>query len=120
MAEGLARHLGGERVAASSAGVYPASIVQPETFQVMAECGMPLDPAQIPRSILMIDGAAVDLLIDMSGQPVTRLLRNFEGRQIDWDVPDPIGTNLQNYRAVRDLIEQKVRALIKEATEERR
>ena len=120
MAEGFARHLGGERIAASSAGVYPASIVQPETFHVMAECGAPLDAAQKPRSILMIDGASVDLVVDMSGQPVTRLLRNFQGKQIDWDVPDPIGSNLQNYRTVRDLIEQKVRALIKEAAEERR
>lgn len=116
MAEGFARHLGGGRLQASSAGIYPASIVQPETFQVMAERGLPLDPAQTPRSLLMVDGASIDILVDMSGQPVTRLLNNFQGREIYWEIADPIGATLPVYRAVRDAIEQKVRALVAEVT----
>ena len=114
MAEGFARRLGNGLLEASSAGLFPASIVQPETFQVMAERGMPLDPAQTPRSLLLIDAASIDLLVDMSGQPITRLLNNFQGQEILWEVPDPIGASLQVYRSVRDLIEQKVRRLIEQ------
>lgn len=114
MAEGFARHLGAGAVEPSSAGVFPAPIIQPETFQVMAECGMPLEEELVPRNILFLDGGRVDLLVNMSGQPAVRLLRNFQGRALDWEVPDPIGKSLPIYRAVRDEIEQRVRALLAE------
>ena len=114
MAEGFARHLGARVIDPSSAGVYPASIVQPETFQVMTECGAPLDPNMTPRNLLHLDGASVDLLVNMSRQPAVRLLRGFQGRVIEWDVRDPIGLSLPVYRAVRDEIQYRVRGLINE------
>ena len=114
MAEGIARRLSRGRVDASSAGIFPASIIQPQTFQVMEESGMPLDPEQVPRSILRVDGGEIDLMVNMSGQPATVLLRNFRGREIKWDVPDPVGMSIQVYRAVRDRIEKNVRSLIEQ------
>jgi protein-tyrosine-phosphatase len=37
-------------------------------------------------------------------------------RMLDWDLPDPAGKPLDFMRQVRDNIENKVRALIKELT----
>jgi protein-tyrosine-phosphatase len=114
MAEGFARQLGGGRIEALSAGLFPAALIQPETYLVMAERGIALDREQTPRSILELDGASIDVLVDMSGRPALRLLPRFQGRDIVWEVPDPIGLDLGVYRAVRDLIEQKVRGLLEE------
>jgi protein-tyrosine-phosphatase len=33
---------------------------------------------------------------------------------IEWDIPDPKGKSIEFYREVRDLIEDKVRTLLKE------
>jgi arsenate reductase len=114
MAEGFARFLGAGWLEPASAGIYPAPIVQPETFQVMAECGVPLDPRMTPRNIVHLDGASLDLLVNMSRQPAVRLLRGFRGRVIEWAVRDPIGLSLPVYRAVRDEIHGRVRGLMEE------
>jgi protein-tyrosine-phosphatase len=114
MAEGFARELGGGRIEALSAGLFPAAIIQPETYRVMEERGIQLDPEQTPRSILELDGTSIDVLVDMSGRPAVRLLHRFQGRDLVWEVPDPIGQDLGVYRAVRDLIEEKVRGLLDE------
>ena len=114
MAEAVARSLATDRVEASSAGLFPAAIVQPETFQVMAERGMPIDPGARPRNIVAVEGRQVDVLVNMSGAPAERLLADFGGRLVDWEIPDPIGRSLEVYRSARDLIESKVRVLLGE------
>lgn len=113
MAEGFARHLGAGVVEASSAGLYPAPIIQPETFAVMAERQAPLEDRP-PRRVLALNGADFDLIVNMSGWPVAHLLPGFAGREIAWKVPDPIGQPLGVYRQVCDQIERSVQALIEE------
>jgi protein-tyrosine-phosphatase len=113
MAEALARHLGADVIEPSSAGIYPASIIQPETLQVLEERGIKLEPRK-PRSLFLLDAKQVDLLVNMSGAPLDNLLHSFLGRQIVWPVRDPVGQPLGVYRAVRDEIEKKVSELIKE------
>jgi arsenate reductase len=113
MAEALARHLGDGIVQPSSAGIYPAAVVQPETFQVLKERGISLEPRQ-PRSILLVQPAQFDVIVNMSETPLNNLLFGFAGREIVWYVPDPIGQTIQVYRAVRDEIERKVTGLVEE------
>ncbi len=113
MAEALARQLGNGVVEASSAGLFPAPIIQPETFQVLAERQVTLEDRR-PQSFLLVDGAAIDLVVNMSGHPVGELLRGFTGREVPWEVPDPIGKSIQVYRAARDQIERQVADLIEE------
>ncbi len=113
MAEGFARHLGAGLVEASSAGIYPARIIQPETIAVMAERGIRLEPRQ-PRSILLTDPKAAELVVTMAGASVAPLLHGFSGREIIWQVQDPIGQTIEVYRAARDQIEQKVIGLLEE------
>ena len=113
MAEAFARRLGDGVVEASSAGIFPAAIIQPETLRVMAERDAPVED-RAPRSVLAIDASRVDLLINMSGRPLAEALSAFAGREIGWDVQDPIGASLAVYRSVRDEIERRVADLIRE------
>jgi arsenate reductase len=113
MAEAWARHLGAGVIEAESAGLFPASIIQPETIAVMEERGIKLEPRS-PRSILLLDPAQYDVLVNMAGVAVSNVMQGFGGRVVSWQVRDPIGQKIEVYRAVRDQIEQKVRELVEE------
>ncbi len=113
MAEGWALELGEGVVEPSSAGLFPARIIQPETFQVMAERGVTLND-RAPRPLHKVDGPAIDVVVNMAPAPVTPLLPGFTGREIVWKIRDPIGQPIETYRAVRDQIERKVMELIEE------
>ena len=113
MAEALANHLGAGVVEASSAGIYPASIIQPETIQALAERSLRVEPRQ-PRNLLFEDPSRIDVLVNMSGAPVVRVLQGFAGREVVWQVRDPVGQSMEVYRQVRDEIEGKVAELLQE------
>lgn len=107
MAEGFARAHGSDVIEAQSAGLAPALAVAPLTHQVMLEKDIDLG-ALYPRKLDEVTDA-VDLVINMSGQPVS-----FKGTAVveDWDVRDPIGESEEVYREVRDEIERRVMKLI--------
>jgi arsenate reductase (thioredoxin) len=107
MAEGFARQRYPDLIIASSAGVLPASIVQPETMQVMAEIGISIEE-QKPKPIRDVDWKTADLVVNMSGTGILQLLPGYEGGNLVWPVPDPIGGSLRKYRRVRDQIEALV------------
>lgn len=113
MAEAFARHLGDGVIEPASAGLSPASIIQPETIAVLAERGIALDPRP-PRSIFLVDPASLQVLVNMAGVAVTNMMQGFAGREAVWQVRDPIGQKIEVYRAVRDEIERKVAELIAE------
>lgn len=104
MAEGFARHQHSDVITALSAGVYPASIVQPETIATMAEKSVSLE-GQTPKTIQSIAPEQVDLLVNMSGMAVLHLFAGFGGGNLIWDVDDPIGQSETVYQNVRDRIE---------------
>ena len=107
MAEGFARHHHRDVIEAMSAGLYPASIVQPETIASMAEKSVSLE-GQTPKVIGSIDEQRVDLLVNMSGAAVLGLFPDFQGGNLVWEVTDPIGRPMDTYREVRDRIESLV------------
>jgi arsenate reductase len=111
MAEAFGRELGDGLLEAASAGLYPAAVIQPETFQAMAERGVRLEDRP-PRSLQSVNGAAIDLIVNMVPLPVAALLKGFAGREIAWRIRDPIGQPIEVYREVRDEIERRVRELI--------
>ena len=110
MAEGFARHHYGEFMEVSSAGLYPASIVQPETIAVMADKGVSLE-GQSPKPISAVDWNSMDLVVNMSGLPVLQAMPGFEGLNLMWVVGDPIGRSNRVYNKVRDRIEELVDGL---------
>ena len=110
MAEGFARHQHSDVIAALSAGVYPASIVQPETIATMAEKSVSLE-GQTPKTIQSIAAEQVDLLVNMSRVTVLHLFPGFKSGILIWEVDDPIGQPMIVYQDVRDRIETLVAKL---------
>ena len=105
MAEGFARHKYADVMEASSAGLFPASIVQPETIACMEDKGISLD-GQAPKAIDAIEWKSMDLMVNMSGGSVLERLPEFSGLNLMWNVGDPIGKSAKHYRQSRDRIEQ--------------
>jgi protein-tyrosine-phosphatase len=108
MAEGFARRYGSDVMNAESAGLAPASIIQPMTYRVMAEKNISLD-GQYPKPLNDLDLGEFDLLVNMSQ---TTLPAKGSLQVEVWDVDDPFGESLQVYQRVRDDIEMRVMRLI--------
>ena len=103
MAEAFARYRYPELFAAMSAGVMPASIVQPETIEVMSEIGLPIED-QKPKPIRDVDWKSADLVINMSGTGILHMLPGYEGGNLIWPVEDPMGYSIRKHRRIRDQI----------------
>lgn len=107
MAEGFARHKHANFIEASSAGLMPAAIIQPETYQVMNEKGVSME-GMSPSDLEQVEAGQIDYVVNMSGYAMLHRLNGFKGGNIVWNVHDPIGDSLETYRKVRDRIEQLV------------
>ena len=110
MAEGFAKSYGKDVLVAASAGVAPASIVQPETRATMFEKNITLDD-HFPKGLEMVRNVRFDVIVNMSGMP---LPEPFVAGARQWNITDPIGRSEGVYRQVRDQIENLVMALILE------
>src|SRR5437868_2117623 len=109
MAEGFARHYGGDLIEAHSAGVYPYGQICEETVKVMQESGIDIT-GQRSKSISEYVLRDFDLIVSMAPLPLTD--RGGSVREIYWDITDPFRKSLKEYRKVRDEIESKVKALL--------
>lgn len=110
MAEAFARAYGSDVLVASSAGLFPAKAVPPDTLRAMKEKSLDLS-SQVPKSVVDLDGAKFDFILNMSGFPLPSL----EGAVVrEWEVPDPIVMDYKGHCAVRNRIEKLVRDLILE------
>jgi arsenate reductase (thioredoxin) len=109
MAEAFARAYGSDVLIADSAGLYPATMIAPDTVRAMAEKNITLN-GQFPKSIEQVDRSAYDLIVDMSGE----LEPDSAAPVRIWNVPDPIVMDYENHRRVRDQIEFLVQGLISE------
>ena len=111
MAEAFARAQGRGVIEPSSAGVYPASMVAPDTMRAMAEKGLDLK-GQFPKNVNQLDLAKFDLIVDMSGG----LMEGAPKTPVEvWDVPDPVVMEYEEHCRVRDRIELLVKDLIRTA-----
>jgi arsenate reductase len=117
MAEGLLRHLAGERFEAASAGTEP-SIVNPLAIAAMREIGID------------ISGHRSKAVQELAGEPFTHVVTVcdnanqrcpiFPGavRRVHWPLDDPAtamgseAARMAVFRRVRDEIAQRVRAFI--------
>jgi protein-tyrosine-phosphatase len=110
MAEAFARVHGSDVLVASSAGLFPAKGLPPDTLRAMKEKNLDLS-GQVPKGVVDLDGAKFDLILNMSGFPLPPI-----GGAIvrEWEVPDPIVMDYKRHRAVRDQIETLVMGLIRE------
>jgi len=109
MAEAFARAYGGDIMEVQSAGVSPASIIAPLTKRTVGQWNLTIDD-QFPKGLDHMRGEQFDVLINMSGVPVTLP----GARSITWTVADPIGQTEAFYRTVATQIEGLVMRLIME------
>ncbi len=96
---------------AYSAGSAPAKIIDPRTVEVMREKGIDLANKK-PTSFDSLLSENFDFMITMGCKdtcPITP-----KEKTIKWDIKDPKGHPIQKYRDVRNLIETKIKKLIKE------
>lgn len=115
MAEALFNAMAAQRglpFRAESAGTMPARQVHPEVVAVMRELGIDLSSQQ-PRLLTneMVSNArkvvTMGCAVDASACPAV-FLRDVE----DWGLPDPEGRDMEEVRAIRDMVRQKVEALV--------
>jgi arsenate reductase len=113
MAEGFARHFAGDQIEARSGGSRPLGHVLPEAILVMREKGIDISrhPSQGFDETWV--RASCDLVVTMGcGDDACPA---FVGKRMtDWDLEDPKGKDLATFRRVRDEIETRVRALLRE------
>jgi arsenate reductase len=108
MAEGFARHYGNDMIDAYSAGTNPAAEINPNAVLVMKEKGIDIS-GQYPKLLEDIP-SGLDILITM-GCGVECPFVPCKVRE-DWGLDDPAGKPVEEFRRIRDIIEEKVKLLI--------
>lgn len=119
MAEGLLRHLAGERFEAASAGTHP-SVVRPEAITVMRELGVDISGHR-SKSLDEFLGQPFDFVITVCDH-ARQACPVFPGpaRRIHWDLEDPAAApgpdeeRLAVFRRVRDELAERIRAFLAE------
>jgi len=111
MAEAFARILGGTAVEAYSAGSRPSGVVNPKAVDVMRELGYDL-LAHGSKSLDELPQFEFDFVATMGCGDACPMVR--AKQRADWSIPDPRHLPPDEFRAVRDLIRDKVRDLLEE------
>jgi arsenate reductase len=109
MAAAWLRHLAGDRVTVHSGGSEPADQINPTAVVAMAEVGIDISAAQ-PSPWTHDALRAADIVVTMGCGDTCPVLP--AKRYEDWAVADPAGQPLDDVRAIRDQIRQRVEGLI--------
>lgn len=111
MAEAFAQIHGDDAVEAYSAGSRPSGTVSPKAIEAMRELGYELTEHQ-SKSLDEIPRVEFEVVVTMGcGDACPHISAK---RHEDWAIPDPKDLPPEEFRKVRDLIEQKVIALLDE------
>jgi arsenate reductase len=115
MAEGMARHLFGDAADVESAGVVETR-VHPHAIAVMREAGIDIT-GQWSKTVNELRAARIDVIITLSADEVCPIVPDHVER-LHWPLPEPTSGSpdqaLARVRAVRDEIEQRLRAFGRE------
>jgi len=111
MAQGFAETFGKGRVEVYSAGSRPSSQINPLAIQVMKEKDIDLSGRR-PKGLNELPPVEMDYLVTMGCEETCPAV--LAKKIIEWKIPDPKGKSIDNFREVRDLIENKVRTLLNE------
>ncbi len=109
MAEGFARHFGGEGVAAWSAGSRPSGMVNPKALAAMGAIGIDLS-GHTSKSLASLPAEPWDAVVTMGcGDACPHLPAALRD---DWALTDPRDLEGDAYSHVRDEIADRVRDLL--------
>lgn len=109
MAEAFANMLGAEGVEAYSAGLESGETVDGRAVEVMRELGYDL-ARHASKSVDDLPDIEFDYVITMGCGDESPVVK--ARMQIDWDVPDPSGMGLKDFRQARDAIRERVERLL--------
>jgi protein-tyrosine-phosphatase len=110
MAEALARIHGGDWVEAYSAGSRPSGRVNPKAVETMKEVGYDLSTHQ-SKGLDAFNGQEFDAAVTMGcGDECPLVLAK---QRLEWQIPDPKHMPPEEFREVRNLIETKVKDLLR-------
>ena len=110
MSQAFAKILGGEQVAAYSAGSKPSGIVNPKAIAAMKELGYDLSIHDSKSLDEVKDFAPFDAVVTMGCGDACPWMpaKQF----IDWQIPDPKHMEPKEFNEVRDFIKEKVNDLL--------
>ncbi len=111
MAQGFAENLGKGRLEVNSAGSRPSLQIDPLVIEVMKEKGIDFT-AKRPKGLNDLPQIEMDYLITMGCEEVCPAV--LAKKIIEWEIPDPKEKSIDFFREVRDIIEDKVKSLLKE------
>ena len=116
MAEAFAKMHGNKQVEAYSAGSNPSGKINPKAIQAMKEKNYDLNT----HSSISIDEISPDINFDFlvsmgCGDACPHVPAK---KRIEWDIPDPKEKSPEEFNKVRDLIEDKVKELLKLAIDD--
>lgn len=109
MAAGLLDKLAAGRVYVRSAGSAPADQIHPKVVEAMREVGVDISK-EFPKAMTDDVVRAADAVITMGCGDACPV---FPGKRYeDWQVDDPAGRPLEEVRAIRDDIQERVEGLL--------
>ena len=108
MSEALFERAAAGRHEAESAGTEPAEHVHPEVVEAMLELDIDLS-GRTPQKLSDELAEWADVVVTMGCGDACPYIPG--KRYIDWDLPDPKGFPLEEVRALRDDIAQRVETL---------
>lgn len=111
MAEAFARIHGEGQVVAYSAGSRPSGKVNPKAVDAMTEIGYDLT-THSSKGLDEFNGQEMDAAVTMGcGDECPLVLAK---QRMDWQIPDPRNMTPDEFRGVRDLIQAKVKELLRQ------
>jgi protein-tyrosine-phosphatase len=111
MSQALFEQAADGRHAALSAGTRPGDRVHPEVVEVMRELGIDLSN-RTPRLLTPELAQQAEIVITMGCGDECPFIPG--KRYIDWELPDPSGRPVDEVRAIRDDIAERVQTLLAE------
>lgn len=108
MAEAFCRDMGRD-VECASAGSNPAAGVAPLAVAAMKEVGLDISAAK-PKGFKDLADLRFDYLVTMGCEVVCPFLPG--AKEVKWEIPDPHGRDVAEYRRVRDIIRRQVSELL--------
>ena len=114
MAAALLDHAAKGRVHVRSAGSAPGEEINPAAIEALAERGLDISK-EFPKPMTEEVVHAADVVITMGCGDACPI---YPGKRYeDWDLDDPAGQELETVRAIRDEIDRRVQALLRELVE---
>lgn len=114
IAEAISKEIANDIYEVYSAGIRPLGRICLEVIQFLQSRGIDISD-QYSKGLDEIPLDQMDYIISMGCCTAASICPvSYEGRKIDWNIPDPYGQSSYSIEEVYNIIEHKIKAFIKE------